>query len=327
MKKICIVTGVDDFFGQREDRWKGLDVEKLKLYFDIHGFDTILTNYDNIINNIETIEDSYIFYTSSQNHIYRQMIEDVMFLLREKNILLPPFDFLKAHENKGYQELLRRKLGILSLKSYYFSNVSDIEKYSFDFPLVFKPVSGAGSKGVAIVNSKREIYNLISLKDKWYWKYSNRKKNFHETIRYKYERQTGGFTLQEFLPGLDSDYKVLVFGEKYYVVNRKVRPGDFRASGSGSFEHIGLNKELLIYAKSIFEKLGVPFASLDICKYNEKYFLIEFQCMHLGPLVMLGSQGYFHYDDKWCFSEELPDLEKAYSESVIHYIEKNNQKY
>jgi len=43
------------------------------------------------------------------------------------------------------------------------------------------------------------------------------------------------FIVQEFIPDLSNDWKVLVFWDKYYVLRRKNRPNDFRASGSGLF--------------------------------------------------------------------------------------------
>ena len=47
----------------------------------------------------------------------------------------------------------------------------------------------------------------------------------------------GKIVVQEFIPGLKNDYKVLIFGSKYYVLYRRVREGDFRASGQGLLEY------------------------------------------------------------------------------------------
>ena len=261
-----------------------------------------------------------VFYSGTNYPVYNAMIEDVVLYLNDKNVLLPSFDFLRAYENKGYQELLLCKLGIETLKSFYFAHVSEISQYEIPFPVVYKPVSGAGSTGVCKVQSKDEIVALAAIKDKWYWKFS-KEGEFKESYKYKIDRLTKRFVLQEFLPGLDYDYKILVFGDRYYGVRRSVRPGDFRASGSGVFQQIELDKNLLDYAKSVFEKLDVPYASLDVCEYDNTFYLIEFQCLHIGPLVHLTSKGFYHYDEGWSFQQEPPDLENAYCRSITRYID------
>ncbi len=322
-KELTIITGIDNFFGQRENRHKSIDVNKVKTYLSDY-FNVKITDFDNILNNNENIENSYILYTSSQEPKYKEMIEDVMFSLKDNNTLLPSFEYLKAHENKGFQEILRKKLGIKKPGAYYFANLNDLDKYEFNFPMVFKLVEGAGSKTVSIVNSKKDIYDLVAKKSKWHWKFTD-KKDFSKTQRYKFEYLTERFVLQEFLPGLNHDFKILVFGDKYYAVKRKVRPDDFRASGSGKLEYIDADEPLLNFAEMIFKKLKVPFASLDVCKYNDKYYLTEFQCMHLGPLVLLGSQGYFkNINNSPTFVKEEPNLEKSYADSIIYYL-KNNE--
>ena len=321
MKQIFIVTALENFFGQHENRRKSLDVEKLYRLFKEAGQDVQLTNYHSVINGPAVIEDAFIFYSGTKHAVYNAMIEDVVLYLSDKNILLPRYDFLRAYENKGYQELLLRKLRIETLKSFYFSNIAEMSSYDISFPVVYKPVSGAGSTGVCKVHSLEEITALSVEKDKWYWQFS-KKDDFWDTYKYKIDWLTKRFVLQEFLPGLDSDYKILIFGDRFYGVKRSVRPGDFRASGSGSFEHVELEDRLLDYAKSIFEKLGTPYASLDVCEYNKQFYLIEFQCLHIGPLVHLTSQGFYQYiNDGWRFQEESPDLEKAYCRSILHYID------
>ena len=82
-------------------------------------------------------------------------------------------------------------------------------------------------------------------------------------VPYSMHRQK--FLVQEFIPGLQGDFKVLVYWDRYYVVSRNNRPGDFRASGSGLLtwpeDPPG---GLLEYAQRVFNHFRVPMISLDI---------------------------------------------------------------
>ena len=46
-------------------------------------------------------------------------------------------------------------------------------------------------------------------------------------------RERGYALFQRFVPGNDYDIRVTVIGERVFTFRRRVRPGDFRASGSG----------------------------------------------------------------------------------------------
>ncbi len=49
--------------------------------------------------------------------------------------------------------------------------------------------------------------------------------------------ERGYVYFQEFLPGNSHDIRVTVIGDRAFGFTRNVRPGDFRASGSGSIDH------------------------------------------------------------------------------------------
>lgn len=130
------------------------------------------------------------------------------------------------------------------------------------------------------------------------------------------------FIIQNFVPGLEGDYKVLVFGEKYYVLHRKNRENDFRASGSGrfSFER-ELPPGLLDYAAKAFECFDVPFISLDIARGSEEFFLMEFQFVHFGAYTLEKSP--FHFverDGHWQLMEGPSTLEEEFARAVCTYI-------
>ena len=50
-------------------------------------------------------------------------------------------------------------------------------------------------------------------------------------------RERGYLYVQRFLPGNTYDIRVTVIGGRAFAFTRNVRPGDFRASGSGSIDY------------------------------------------------------------------------------------------
>lgn len=75
---------------------------------------------------------------------------------------------------------------------------------------------------------------------------------------------------------------MLVFGEKYYILRRKVRKNDFRASGSGKREFpeylTDVECQVLDLAYKAFCEIDTPLLSIDIAHDGEKCHMIEFQC-------------------------------------------------
>jgi glutathione synthase/RimK-type ligase-like ATP-grasp enzyme len=134
------------------------------------------------------------------------------------------------------------------------------------------------------------------------------------------------FILQDFIPDLQSDFKVLVFGKRYYIFERPVRQNDFRASGSGHRNYIygssvKVNKQIFNFAEQIYNRLKVPNLSLDICYNGEKFSLFEFQAVYFGSVGQHKSDGYYTKDEsEWTFISEKLDLEKVYADSIDYYL-------
>ena len=85
------------------------------------------------------------------------------------------------------------------------------------------------------------------------------------------------FIVQNFISGLDNDWKILIYGKYYYVMFRPNKKNDFRASGSGHDNYIygdktPIPKGLLTFAKSVYEYLNVPNISLDVAYNGEEFF-------------------------------------------------------
>jgi hypothetical protein len=134
--------------------------------------------------------------------------------------------------------------------------------------------------------------------------------------------------VQNFVPGLDNDWKILIYWDKYYVMKRLNRKNDFRASGSGIFyshkdKEFNMPLGLLDYARSVFEALDVPNVSFDIACDNNSFYLIEFQGISFGTIAHSKAQSYYQYsNERWRMKEENLSLEEVYAQSVHQYISK-----
>jgi len=332
---LIMLTDYRGFFRQQLGRWESLDKNKMLEIFNKNDISVKEYNFEEVINSNIELKNKIIIYTSSQDLEYKKYIDDVLYYLSKNNILIPRYDIFKAHENKGYQEILKKEFGIKSLDNYYLGNLAGVDlldKDKLNFPLILKKNEGAGSSNVYKVSTKNKLiqlikkinkpsnYNIFTLK-KYLKKYIF--KNKYKKEYYKEDIFSGEFILQEFMAGLDDDWKILIFGNKYYFLNRKTRNNDFRASGSGKFSYIDPPKEVLEYANEIFKKLDVPFISLDVGYNGEECNLIEFQGVHFGPYTLINSPWYYEYNNgEWTKINEKSNLEQEYANSYVKYINK-----
>lgn len=335
--KIILITDYRKFLRQGIKQYLSMDKEKINKILLDNNLDVVEYTYEEIINNKIRFNNEIIIYTSSQNLDYKHYIDDILYGLSKRNDLIPRYDIFRAHENKGYQELLKEELGIRSLKYFYFGNKLGLENNANivdTYPLILKRIFGAGSSNVYKIDSYKDLKNSLkklNMPDQYKGKVIKRviQKNI---MKSKYipefhgeDSFMGAFVLQEFMDGLKEDWKVLVFGEKYYVLNRKVADNDFKASGSGKLAFIDPPKEVLEYARFIYEKLDVPFVSLDIGFNGTECGLIEFQGVHFGPYTLMKSEGYFeHVNGDWENRKGKSVLEEEYAYSILEYLKRKN---
>lgn len=326
VSRVMLLTLPNGFFGSAITGWKTLDTQKILGRLESRGYEVkkmAITNYESTMSDSETL----IVYTSSEDYTIRSFVKDKLYFDADSKMLAPRYDLLMAHENKGFQEILRRRLNIGNLKGGYCFDFDDLPKI---FPYVYKSTSGAGSSGVHLVSSKSDLrrikkrYFSVSLFRRAVKLY--RKLTFDKSLYEEYAYRHKGFSrgvYQEFIAGLDGDYKVLVFGEKYYCLKRGIRDNDFRASGSGNFRFESTPDDVLDFAKKIFESLETPYASLDIAKTKNSCHLIEFQCLNFGPYTLLQSPGFYKKTTEslcWEYISGQSDLENEFAESIDYYI-------
>ncbi|WP_152646875.1 ATP-grasp domain-containing protein [Acinetobacter radioresistens] len=322
---IYILVLQKDLFGSAGQSWKKLNIEKVisKLHFSVKiiSFDAL----DEII----LFPNDILIYTSSENPEVRQFIKNKLYYIKDKCVLIPSYDLLMAHEDKGFQEVMKKEKNFGNLiGSYTF----DIDNQKFNYPKVLKTAQGAGSSGVFLI---KDSVDLKTIKNKFFEPSLKRKiiklqRKFklspeeYQIYSYKYKK-FNLFVEQEFLSNLACDYKVLIFGDRYFVLKRNVRKNDFRASGSGKFEFIDPPLEVLDFAKAISNILKNPYLSLDIAQSDKGCHLIEFQATNFGPYTLLNAPFRFvNNENMWHKEENCKDLESNYSYALNYFLGKNN---
>ena len=310
------------------------------------GHHVIVCKFEDI-KHVEDYKEWFVLYSSSEDPglFYKDYIEDIILRLHLAGaILLPRFELFRCHHNKCFMEGYRLSLEddrFKTIKSYIYGSYGGYLTSSQrpeEYPVVLKPSVGAGSSGVVIANdskdlekkikklARRQLY--IELPGLQGLKFPEKLKNMYRGIRgiprVNYPPKAFNFVVQNLIPNLSGDYKVLVFGEKYYLLKRENRDGDFRASGSGKYSFpsdVADVRAVLDYAKLAYETFNTHICSLDIGYDGVSCHLIEFQFLHFGPITLQKSAFHFIFkQNEWVKVDEIPNLEREYSHAVLNYL-------
>ena len=253
--------------------------------------------------------------------------------------IMPRYELLRSHHNKVAMEALRWLYFPEEARAFDTKIFGTMEEAlssipSATYPLIIKSAEGAGSTGVvkvddlvaaqgAIRKMSRDRFSLIPLireKAKRWLKKDWTPRSLHREK----------FIVQNLIEGLQGDCKILNFFGHFYVLYRKNRPNDFRASGGGLFsqdipDDIPFD-DLLTYAERISERIDAPTLSLDIGFDGKAFHLVEFQALHFGTLTAELSDGYWRRDlhGAWIKTEERCDIESVYARAIAEYIRRDS---
>lgn len=341
-KQIVLLHGKNNFFGQTRKPWVSMDLDKICLHLEESGFRVIRYDYNKVINEAIEIKDSVIFYSFSQRDNVRDYLKDLVHhLMQYNNEVIPAYELLLCHENKGYQELYKTRIGIKSLDCKYYNDKNAIDFAKINYPVVLKKINGSNGKGVYLVKDQEDLLkkldnfekiDTISKLDLKRRKYLRGSKSFDHYPEYSnqkdYEQykdhitERENFILQEFVPNLEYDYRILVIYDRYFVTRRLNKENDFRASGAKKYDFsFVIENEMLAYAKEIVLKVNTPFLSMDICKSEGKYFILEYQALHFGINVVVKSAGYYtEKNNNWEFVKNKNIIEEQISYGLVSYI-------
>jgi glutathione synthase/RimK-type ligase-like ATP-grasp enzyme len=310
-----------------------MDKKRLAQHFQEAGFKVEFITYSQIDFRTRSFKGENILYTSSEDAglFYKSYIEDIIYGLELQGArLLPPFKYLRAHHNKVFLEILRDLLPILcikNIKSRYFGTLEDLKWMDpiGQSEMIIKGSAGASSEAVRKASNGKQLFQWAKkLSRTTDWRYEIRDLvRFFRHRGYKREsRHRKKFVVQNYVSDMKRDWKVLVFGKKYYVTERRPRKNDFRASGSGIFSHIDQTPEgLLDFAKEFYEAMNLPFLSIDMGFDGDQFCLIEFQALNFGTHFLHTSPYYFvRNDNGWQTIEQPSQLEPVFVQSVVDYL-------
>ena len=263
---------------------------------------------------------------------YKSYIDDVLFFLKISGaILIPEYKYFRAHGNKVFMEMLR---GFMDDKNKPSTDLYGsfeefiIHKKQREFPVVVKKAFGDQSRGVFKASSFKSLKSISK-------KIARASRIFKEVIKDRtrlikyndyqvFSLNRNKFLIQSFIPELKGDYKILIFRDIFFVIERKNRPNDFRASGGGYNSFAGefnVPDGLLEYAYKIFSDFNCPFISLDIGINNNGFNLIEFQFINFGTSAHSKSE-FFYRRDGSSYLREINNytLEYLYSYSLCYFL-------
>lgn len=353
-KKILILTDDNGYLCMSlttKNKNNSADVKMICQEFENLGWTVLCRKYSDInTKDLKSYHNGYVLYASSEDCglFYKDYIEDILFMLkRQGNILLPELEYFKTHHNKMFMELTRDNFvneAFKTIQTMYFSSDAELKKYmsenNIQYPVVVKAAAGSGSSGVGLAKNAKELMSLGKKYSRriYFDHYANlyrtqlmqKIKNVYRKVKganeVNYRNKKGKFIVQTFIKNLSGDYKVLVFGKKFYVLERKNRDKDFRASGSGMFTFPDLSKDLikiLDFAEALKREINQPLLSLDIASDGEKCHLIEFQCLSFGPYTLQMSESYFVKEEEtWKKVEGKSILEKEIARAVNEFVMK-----
>lgn len=337
MKKIFLINDYLGRFGSKQYDFpyrSGMDKQKLIQYFNDEGYEAKFIPFFKVQEMKNELIGKPVLYTSQEDvgYYYKNYIEDIIYDLESIGAkVIPPFKYLRANNNKVYMEILRKNLelpNVQDLKTMYFGTLEELLEIidNLDYPVVLKGAAGAMSRNVVLAKNKKDLLKKIK-------KISRTRsvkaelKEFIRKLKYNgYKKESkfrNKFIVQNLIPGMTNDWKIVIFADKYYVLFRGTRKNDFRASGSGNFIFKeSLPAGLLDFAKSIFNKLNLPMLSIDVGFDGKKFILFEFQAVYFGTTTIEKSPFYFvNQKNSWEIVYTKSDLEKEYVASICKFLE------
>jgi glutathione synthase/RimK-type ligase-like ATP-grasp enzyme len=261
-------------------------------------------------------------------------MEDVIYALEILGaIVLPGYKFIRAHNNKVFMEMLKTVLKNSNIEHLSFEHFGCYEEFANNslsriYPVVIKGAEDAQGRKVRLgrnfSRTSRIVKELSRTKSLFreLWEAGRVIKHKSYIKESKYRRK---FILQKYVPDLKNDWKILIFGDRYYILKRGIPQGDFRASGSKYNYGFGSKSEppdgIFDFAKLIYEQFDVPYISLDIAFDGGTFYLLEFQVVSFGSSTHLKSDCYFvKKDGEWISIFESLELEYLYTDSLSGYI-------
>lgn len=234
-------------------------------------------------------------------------------------------------DNKIAQKYLLEAIGAPLVPTYVFYDLEEafcwIDRASF--PKVFKLRKGAGSSNVKLVHNAAEAralaerafssgfspvphYGRDALKR---YRAARRRSDLLnvvkripqvlvkiQNLKKMMGREKGYVYFQDFIPGNDFDIRVTIVGDRAFAYTRNVRPGDFRASGSGDvvYDTSRINRKCVEIAFDVTRKVGSQSMAFDfVLGEQQQPFILEVSYCYISQLVH-SCPGHWDGRLNWC---------------------------
>ena len=345
MNEVTLLTDYQGRFGSKDNSTYyrgGMDLDILSSFFKEHDIEITVKNFAEI-DFRKPHQNKIYLYTSQEDagYEYKSYIEDVIDGLTVAGaIVIPEWRYLRANNNKVFMEILRDivKCDIVkNIRSWSYGTYEEFEKLHYKRfsggKSVVKRAGGSGSTGVFGASSFKELDSTIRkhMRSRYYgyelWDFGRSLK--HKGYRMESKHRTK-HTVQNLVEGMTNDWKVLIFGSRYYIFSRPNRKNDFRASGSGHAKYLynedcPIPEGIFDYAEQVYQTLDVPHLSIDIGFDGEEFCMIEFQAIYFGS-VGHAEANFYHTREgnEWKKVNESLALEQVYAEAAVEYINKKN---
>ncbi|MBS1380110.1 hypothetical protein [Parabacteroides sp.] len=254
----------------------------------------IVNAYDSDI--VEQVQDcdAFMWHHNHMIHKDRLFAKALLFSLETAGIKVFPNFYTGWHfDDKLGQKYLLESIGAPLVPSHAFFDFDTARKWIEEttFPKVFKLRGGSGSTNVMLVKTRKDalklarkaikrgipIYNKRGALKEAFRRYRMGvghiveilKAMAHFVLPTPLQRASGkdvGYAyFQDFIPDNRFDIRIIVIGDKAYGIQREVRTGDFRASGSGMihYDRKYINEQCVKVAFEVSEKLQSQCTGFD----------------------------------------------------------------
>jgi glutathione synthase/RimK-type ligase-like ATP-grasp enzyme len=233
-------------------------------------------------------------------------------------------------DDKIAQKYLLEAVGAPLVPTYVFYNLSEALHWIDEavFPKVFKLRRGAASLNVRLVRHAQEARTLAKRAfTGGFQPVPHYQQDAHKRFRTARQqrdllgvikrlprtlatirqlnralgRERGYVYFQDFIPDNQFDTRVTIIGNRAFAYTRNVRPGDFRASGSGDivYDVHRIRPQCVQIAFEVTRKVGSQSMAFDfVLTANQQPMLVEVSYCYIPELVY---QCTGHWDDqlKW----------------------------
>ncbi|MDA7951876.1 MAG: hypothetical protein MPJ24_10360 [Pirellulaceae bacterium] len=301
--------------------------------------------------------DYFLWHFSHMNSSDLLVAKGILYALESKGIkVFPSVQTCFTFDDKISQKYLLESQNIPLVQSDVFYSYSSALEWlkKTTFPKVFKLKNGAGSQNVRLVKNLKEAKKLCKIAFSSRFSpvphsFSDFKKKFRagkenrqllkkllrlpsiikrvRSQRKQLPSQFGYVYFQEFIPDNLDDIRITVVGKKYiWGYRRRVRPNDFRASGSGDISYVkeDIPQETLLMGIDIAKKLNSQSICIDFITAPEKeYKVVEISYGYIDKSIyscpgFWDSELSFHEGNYWPQDFILETLLEEKNASFFH---------